>query len=87
MLSMTTPLCGHCGRPVITHAVYYGGMAYHPECTRGQMYYAHMPVDRPGCTPATQLTADDVRRIVREELAKLPPNAGVTGLAPEKDSK
>jgi len=34
-----------------------------------------MPADRPGCTPAKQLTADDVRRIVREELAKLPPNA------------
>jgi hypothetical protein len=27
----------------------------------------------PGCTPVTPLTAEDVRRIVREELAKLTP--------------
>ena len=70
LMSMTIPICRHCGRPVLTHAVYYGGMTCHAECTRGPM-----PADRPGCAPATQLTADDVRRIVREELAKLPPNA------------
>lgn len=75
MLGMTTPICGHCLRPVVGPAVYHGGAAYHPECTRGPMHYAQMPADRPGCAPATQLTADDVRRIVREELAKLPPNA------------
>lgn len=67
---MTTPYCGYCGRPVIGHAVYCGGLAYHPECTRGPgaQQYAPMPA-MPGCTPVTPLTAEDVRRIVREELA------------------
>ena len=68
--------CGYCGRPVIGHAVYCGGLAYHTECTRGPgaQQYAPMPA-MPGCTPVTPLTAEDVRRIVREELAKLTPNA------------
>ena len=60
---------------MIGHAVYCGGLAYHPECTRGPgaQQYAPMPA-MPGCTPVTPLTAEDVRRIVREELAKLTPN-------------
>ena len=79
---MTTPYCGYCGRPVIGHAVYCGGLAYHTECTRGPgaQQYAPMPA-MPGCTPVTPLTAEDVRRIVREELAKLTPNAELTGRA------
>jgi hypothetical protein len=41
----TTPLCGHCGRPVInTPAVVYGGVAYHTECTRSP--YAADEIER-----------------------------------------
>lgn len=29
-----TPICGHCGRPVIGMAVYANGIAYHYACTR-----------------------------------------------------
>ena len=65
---------------MIGHAVYCGGLAYHPECTRGPgaQQYAPMPA-MPGCTPVTPLTAEDVRRIVREELAKLTPNVAIEG--------
>lgn len=72
--SGTTPLCGYCGRPVIDFAVWHGGVPYHGECTHGPsgpLRYAQMPA-QPGCTPIRQLTEDDVRRIVREEIAKTP---------------
>ena len=72
--SGTTPLCGYCGRPVIDFAVWHAGVPYHGECTRGpreQLRYVPMPA-QPGCTPLRQLTEDDVRRIVREEIAKTP---------------
>jgi hypothetical protein len=65
-------LCQHCGRPVGEVATWIGGLPYHPECTHGPGYlthYAPSPVDRPGCRPTPMLTEDDVRRIVREELA------------------
>jgi hypothetical protein len=32
----------------------------------------------PGCVPVKTLTENDVRRIVREELAKVPPNAAIS---------
>ena len=86
--SGTTPLCGYCGRPVIDYAVWHAGVPYHGECTHGPsgpLRYAPMPV-QPGCTPLRQLTEDDVRRIVREEIAKTP-NAKVTGAPPTDSDK
>ena len=77
MHGMTTPQCGYCGRPVIGPAIYAGGLAYHNECTRGpsaQMTYQAPP-----------LTAETVRQIVREELARMTPNAGVTGAEPQAE--
>jgi hypothetical protein len=73
MHGMTTPHCGYCGRPVIGPAIYAGGLAYHNECTRG-----------PGAQQAYQaqpLTAEMVRQIVREELARMTPNAPHEGPA------
>ena len=69
-IGITTPSCGYCGRPVIGSALYHGGLAYHPECTRGpnaQQFQAH------------PLTVETVRQIVREELAHLTANAEVKG--------
>ena len=77
----TTPLCGYCGRPVIGLAVWDAGRAYHAECTHGPggpLRYAPMP-QAPGCTPLRQLTEEDVREIVREELALKTPNDRVEG--------
>ena len=68
----TTPICGHCGRPVLIQAMWHGGVPYHYECTRGPgapLTYAPLPPDPEGCRPAKMLTEEDVRRIVREELA------------------
>lgn len=67
---MTTPICGYCGRPVIGAAIYHGGRAYHPECTRG-------PRAQPFQVPT--LTAEMVRQIVREELELKTPNAELRG--------
>lgn len=68
---ITTPLCGHCGRPAVANGIYHGGLAYHPECTRGP---SAAPTFAPGY--AGPLTAEQVRQIVREELARLQvPNA------------
>lgn len=66
---MTTSLCGYCGRPAPV-AVMYDGIPYHAECTRSpQLQYAAYPFPHePGCVPLRQLTEEDVRRIVREEL-------------------
>ncbi len=80
----TTPFCHVCFRPVIGAAVYgNAGEAYHPECTRPPEHarlseltmprYAPLPSE-PGCQPLKTLSEDDVRRIVQEELAKLPAN-------------
>ena len=68
---MTTPFCGYCRRPVIGGALYSGGQAYHPECTHGP--------NGPMSYQAPTLTAEMVRQIVREELARMTPNAELTG--------
>ena len=73
----TTPLCGYCGRPVIGLAVWDAGRAYHAECTHGPsgpMRYVPVP-QAPGCVPLRQLTEEDVRKIIRDELALMAPNA------------
>lgn len=57
--------------PVVANGIYHGGLAYHPECTRGP---SATPTFAPGY--AGPLTAEQVRQIVREELARLQvPNA------------
>ena len=69
---MTTPHCGYCGRPVIGAAIYAGGLAYNPECTRGpsaQQTYQLPP-----------LTEEMVRKIVREELARMTTDAEFGGV-------
>lgn len=81
MSSGTTPLCGYCGRPVIGMAVWGAGRAYHAECTRGPNWhqtYAPTPLPHGQARVLQQLTEDDVRRIVREEIAKTP-NVQVEG--------
>ena len=73
--SGTTPLCGYCGRPVIGMAVWDAGRAYHAECTRGPSWhqtYASIPSPHGQARALRQLSEDDVRRIVREEMAKMP---------------
>jgi hypothetical protein len=60
---MTTPLCGHCGRPVIAGTVYFGGNAYHYECTQS-------PSGKQSFVPV-QLSEEQIRHIVREEVARL----------------
>lgn len=57
----TAALCQYCGRPIGGVATWLGGMPYHPECTHGPGYPTHYQ--------APTLSVDDVRRIVREELA------------------
>lgn len=68
--------CAHCGRPAST-LVWLNGMGYHPECTHGPDYkeptYQLNPVAQLGSTfvPAVRwVSEDEVRRIVREELAR-----------------
>jgi hypothetical protein len=72
----TTPVCGHCGRPVLGPAVWSGAVPYHAECTMPPQTprYAPMPA-WPGCEPLVPMTEQRVREIVREELAKH--NAGL----------
>jgi hypothetical protein len=67
-------MCASCGRPAST-PVWIGGMGYHEECTHGPGYlrptyapYA-VPVQSGWTTTPSMLTAEDVRKIVREELA------------------
>jgi len=72
--------CSHCGRPIANEAVYLGGYAYHPECTRGPSYpatFQHLPPNPPPThhlwhmpVAPPRLTEEDVRRIVREELTR-----------------
>jgi len=66
----TVALCQHCGRPIGGVAKCLGGLPYHPECTHGPSYPTHYEMTRtPTTTWPSTLTEDDVRRIVREELA------------------
>lgn len=77
----TTQVCFYCGRPVIFGPVAYGnsGDIYHDECTKPPVGFAPAqtyapPPQSPGCVPIKYLSEADVRRIVQEELAKLPAN-------------
>lgn len=69
--------CAHCGRPIGGLQTWLGGYAYHYECTLSpdsrQLRYEPMTVT-PCAIPVPPLTESDVRRIVREELAKEKPN-------------
>lgn len=70
MSTGTTPLCGYCGKPVIDAITWHAGTPYHSECTHGPGYPTHYVMTRtPTPTWPSTLTEDDVRRIVREELA------------------
>jgi hypothetical protein len=66
--------CAHCGRPCAS-AVWIGSLPYHQECMRGPGYQADVcrlyppHPDWHHRAPAHDLTENDVRRIVREELA------------------
>lgn len=54
-MSTALPMvCKYCKRPIGGTATYIGTWPYHYECTRG---------------PVAPLTEEDVRRLVREELA------------------
>jgi len=69
----TVATCQHCGRPIGGVATWLGGLPYHPECTHGPGYlthYAPLAPEHEGCKPSHQITENDVRRIVREELAR-----------------
>lgn len=71
-MSTALPMvCQHCKRPIGGAATYIGTWPYHYECTRGPgapLTYASMDA-APGARPASPLTEEDVRRIVRDELA------------------
>lgn len=67
--------CAHCGRPCAA-AIWIGTLPYHEECTHGpswqQQQYLHptfYPPSRNFTVPHVPLQEEDVRRIVREELA------------------
>ena len=60
----TMPLCGYCGRPAIGFVIYHFGIAYHEECIRSPDYGKQAYQIPP-------LSAEQVRQIVREELALL----------------
>lgn len=57
----TTPLCGHCGRPVMADGRMAGLLVYHYECTLSPNARTFQP---------PSLTGDQVRQIVREELER-----------------
>lgn len=62
-------------------AVWDAGRAYHAECTRGPSWhqtYASIPSPHGQARVLRQLNEEDVRRIVREEMAKTP-NVTVQG--------
>ncbi len=51
MTGWTTPVCAHCGRPVINNIVYgNAGEPYHYECTQPPVDY---PKPRPWCAGST----------------------------------
>lgn len=54
--------CGHCGLPFVSAGL------NNPHC-RCQLVYQPRP-PMPGAVPSRFMTEDDVRRIVREELAR-----------------
>ena len=69
----TVATCQHCGAPIGGAATWLGGLPYHPECTHGPGYpthYAPLSLEHEGCKPSHRITENDVRRIVREELAR-----------------
>ena len=55
----TQRLCDHCRRPMLSYVMNASG-TYHPECVQSPY---HAPA-------APSLTAEQVRQIVREELAR-----------------
>lgn len=57
--------CQHCGRPVVT-AIFVGSLAYHEECCHGPDWRPQ----RYEAAPIAGITVDDIRKIVREEVAK-----------------
>jgi len=69
----SVPHCQHCGRPIGGIATWIGNQPFHYECTRSP---SHNPTFLPahvfgvGAQPSPALTEADVRRIVRDELAK-----------------
>ena len=63
--------CIKCGLPQFSGAAGYIG----PQCKCCWAIYAPTPPEQ-GCTPARLLAEDDVRRIVREELARRTPAVG-----------
>ena len=62
----TTMACRKCGEPLASASIWIDGQPYHYTCT------PYIPALSPFKSQAA-LTEDDVRRIVREELAKEPP--------------
>lgn len=64
--SGTTPICGACGLPISAGVMWIGGAPYHYACTHGPALTIERIKIMP---PAKILTEEDVRRIVREELA------------------
>ena len=65
IIDNTTPTCGFCGMPVLVQPTWWGGVAYHFECAHGPG--GPLPAQ---ISPKT-LTEEDVRRIVREEMAAM----------------
>jgi hypothetical protein len=61
----TTPLCGHCGRPIVGGAVYTYGGVYHLECTQSP-YPGHVFTAGPPtpigciCPPTSEQTCQRV---------------------------
>lgn len=64
---MSTGNCYRCGLPQ-----FFGGVGYAGLQCKCWTFYRPAPDAAPpaGCTPAPWLTEADVRRIVREELAR-----------------
>lgn len=67
----TTPICFYCGRPILGAAIYgFASEPYHAECASPPRApeYATRPSGA-GCRPARYVTEQEVREIVREEIA------------------
>ena len=71
--------CQRCGLPMFAGAASYSG----PQCKCWAFYRpapdAAEPVPLDGCKPFRPLTEADVRRIVREELARATPPTRTDG--------
>lgn len=59
----TVPLCGYCGRPIVGAMTFGGGVAFHPECTRGPVS------DARAADIIARLTAELVEALERAETA------------------